>query len=61
MSHQGLGDEASEEVWERPLIPPCHSRPHRQWCDWDGPGGFMGHTCYELWYPLPWIEWRARE
>lgn len=25
--------------------PPCHSRPRDEWCDKDGPGGFMGHTC----------------
>lgn len=25
--------------------PPCHSLPREQWCDRDGPGGFMGHTC----------------
>jgi hypothetical protein len=24
---------------------PCHSRPKENWCDNDGPGGFMGHTC----------------
>lgn len=25
---------------------PCHQRPHAEWCDHAGPGGFMGHTCY---------------
>ena len=24
---------------------PCHAKPRAQWCDHDGPGGFMGHTC----------------
>lgn len=24
---------------------PCHKLPKKQWCDHDGPGGFMGHTC----------------
>lgn len=24
---------------------PCHARPRDQWCDRDGVGGFMGHTC----------------
>ena len=24
---------------------PCHERPRDQWCDKDGDGGFMGHTC----------------
>lgn len=24
---------------------PCHSLPREQWCDREGPGGFMGHTC----------------
>lgn len=24
---------------------PCHKRPQAEWCDRDGPGGFMGHTC----------------
>lgn len=24
---------------------PCHALPRDQWCDRDGPGGFMGHTC----------------
>src|SRR5262245_34595005 len=24
---------------------PCHSRPQSEWCDRDGAGGFMGHTC----------------
>lgn len=24
---------------------PCHSLPHTEWCDAQGPGGFMGHTC----------------
>lgn len=27
--------------------PPCHSLPQAQWCDRDGPGGFMGHTCHK--------------
>jgi hypothetical protein len=26
--------------------PPCHSLPREKWCDRNGPGGFMGHTCY---------------
>ena len=26
--------------------PPCHAKPREQWCDRDGPGEFMGHTCY---------------
>lgn len=26
--------------------PPCHAKPRDEWCDRDGPGGFMGHTCY---------------
>lgn len=30
---------------------PCHSRPQREWCDHDGPGGFMGHTCVETYKP----------
>lgn len=25
--------------------PPCHALPMSQWCDAEGPGGFMGHTC----------------
>jgi hypothetical protein len=24
---------------------PCHSEPQDAWCDRDGAGGFMGHTC----------------
>jgi hypothetical protein len=24
---------------------PCRSKPRSEWCDRDGPGGFMGHTC----------------
>ncbi len=24
---------------------PCHKLPKEQWCDYNGPGGFMGHTC----------------
>lgn len=24
---------------------PCHSKPKSEWCDRDGPAGFMGHTC----------------
>lgn len=24
---------------------PCHEHPPENWCDRDGPGGFMGHTC----------------
>lgn len=24
---------------------PCHSLERMHWCDRDGPGGFMGHTC----------------
>lgn len=24
---------------------PCHSKPKEEWCDREGPGGFMGHTC----------------
>jgi len=27
--------------------PPCHHLPRAQWCDRNGPGGFMGHTCYK--------------
>jgi hypothetical protein len=52
----GLGSEACEGEWTRPL---CRSKPRRQWCDWKGPGDFMGHTCgtlAETWYPKPWIE-----
>lgn len=26
---------------------PCHEHPKENWCDRDGPGGFMGHTCIE--------------
>ena len=26
---------------------PCHKLPKSQWCDHNGPGGFMGHTCIE--------------
>ena len=26
---------------------PCHKLPKEQWCDYDGAGGFMGHTCVE--------------
>jgi hypothetical protein len=25
--------------------PPCHQLTRELWCDRDGPGGFMGHTC----------------
>ena len=25
--------------------PPCHSKPKEEWCDREGPGGFMGHPC----------------
>lgn len=24
---------------------PCRRKPRAEWCDWDGLGGFMGHTC----------------
>jgi hypothetical protein len=24
---------------------PCHKLPRAQWCDSQGGGGFMGHTC----------------
>jgi hypothetical protein len=24
---------------------PCHSKPKSEWCDRDGLGDFMGHTC----------------
>jgi hypothetical protein len=24
---------------------PCHRKPRRDWCDKEGTGGFMGHTC----------------
>lgn len=24
---------------------PCRSKPKEEWCDKDGLGGFMGHTC----------------
>jgi len=24
---------------------PCHKLPKEEWCDCNGPGGFMGHTC----------------
>ncbi len=23
----------------------CRSKPKNKWCDRNGPGGFMGHTC----------------
>lgn len=26
---------------------PCHAKPKEKWCDRNGPGGFMGHTCGE--------------
>lgn len=51
-----LREAIERAMWTRPLIPTCHSKPRRQWCDHSGPGGFMGHTCGpDLWYPLPWI------
>ena len=25
---------------------PCHSKPQSEWCDKNGPGDFMGHTCH---------------
>lgn len=28
--------------------PPCRKLPREQWCDKNGPGGFMGHTCAHL-------------
>lgn len=31
---------------------PCHARDRKDWCDWDGPGGFMGHTCIPQPIPL---------
>lgn len=27
---------------------PCHKLPKEQWCDSQGPGGFMGHTCLPI-------------
>jgi hypothetical protein len=32
---------------------PCHSRPQSEWCDHDGIGGFMGHTCGGATKPEP--------
>lgn len=29
------------------IEPPCHSKPKATWCDKNGPGGFMGHTCID--------------
>ena len=33
--------------WTHPRFKlyPCHRLAREQWCDRDGPGGFMGHTC----------------
>ena len=31
-------------AWEEALHP-CHQLPIKDWCDYAGPGGFMGHTC----------------
>lgn len=39
------------EIWlpksavEVELDYPCYARTRDQWCDRDGPGGFMGHSC----------------
>jgi hypothetical protein len=27
------------------FVPTCHDKPRDQWCDPNGPGDFMGHTC----------------
>jgi hypothetical protein len=41
------------DIVERPDFP-CHSKPREEWCDWNGPGDFMGHTCVRrdssLWF-----------
>ena len=48
---QGIVTEAADYTWDLERMdaaradPPCHSRPKEQWCDREGPGGFMGHTC----------------
>ncbi len=31
--------EIYEDLW------PCHKKMRHLWCDRDGPGDFMGHTC----------------
>jgi hypothetical protein len=53
MSHQGLGSEMCETDWEWP----CRAKPMRQWCDWKGPGDFMGHTCRKHNDQTDWLEW----
>jgi hypothetical protein len=40
------GPDESPEAATPMEEPPCHSLPRDQWCDREGPGGFMGHTCY---------------
>jgi hypothetical protein len=47
----GFRLETARNSYLRLFIPirdwPCHSDPKGQkaWCDREGPGGFMGHTC----------------
>jgi hypothetical protein len=36
----------------------CHDGPVDKWCDWNGPGGFMGHTCEPS---DPYLAWIVRE
>lgn len=38
----GFPERAADKSAERW---PCHQKPREEWCDRDGPGGFMGHTC----------------
>lgn len=41
-----MSHEASNSHQPVPGEPPCHALPKERWCDRDGPGAFMGHTCY---------------
>jgi hypothetical protein len=42
-----LGPSIDPPPSRDPENPPCHARSADDWCDRDGPGGFMGHTCWE--------------
>ena len=47
----GVRIETARSGYFRLIVPirdwPCHSHPEgkKKWCDHEGGGGFMGHTC----------------
>lgn len=54
------GDSSARTQGEKIDPWPCHRKPRREWCDREGLGGFMGHTCVPVEMvrtPIPMLLW----